>query len=321
MFHGGHSAASEGARHTRASHAMHPWSPTRTLSLSFALAALVAFGCSSDDSEAGPTGGSGGSSPPAIDCNGVQDFTDCEFGEDTGLCYENDCLPTDCGLLEDGVRCAVSSPNLTGVCADGACDTSCVSNADCGDSQFCATGLCEGGIGVCNERPESCDGEDVSYVCGCDGTTYENACLARQAGLNLRNTGPCVCDSSSVCNGTQFCALETSCINPGQCLPPSVCDPSETNEVCGCDDNTYANECTPFEAGVRVSGEGACGCADNLDCEAGEYCNALVCDGPGNCQPRVGPLCVPDGNVTGCDGVIYADKCAAAEAGQRVRPL
>ena len=77
-------------------------------------------------------------------------------------------------------------------CGDaGSIDTACRSNDDCAPTELCATGLCEGGVGVCNERPTMCPDTD-SPVCGCDGQTYQNACFADMAGVRLAVTGPCI---------------------------------------------------------------------------------------------------------------------------------
>lgn len=200
----------------------------------------------------------------------------------------------------------------------GRIDTACRSNDDCATTELCATGLCENGLGECFPVPESCE-DTVSYVCGCDGRTYDNDCLASQARVRLASPVPCACADNTECVEGQYCALDDSCLDVGGCLPePESCDPSDTQEVCGCDGTTYANECSAFQSGVRVSALGACDCATNDDCAGDEYCNAITCDGPGLCVARTD--CEANREVVGCDGVVYQDACAAAAAGVRVRP-
>jgi hypothetical protein len=76
-------------------------------------------------------------------------------------------------------------------CGDGnSIDEACRSNADCAETEICATGICEGGVGICNERPTSCPDTD-SPVCGCDGVTYQNTCFATMAGIRIAITLPC----------------------------------------------------------------------------------------------------------------------------------
>ncbi len=202
----------------------------------------------------------------------------------------------------------------------GSIDTACTSNAECAETELCATNFC-GGIGSCAARETMCDDTVVDYVCGCNGLTYQSDCFANMAGIRLASAdGPCICADNSECLTGQFCALEDSCLNPGGCLPePESCDPTDTQEVCGCDGVSYDNECEAFKAGSRVSAIGACDCETNTDCAQSEYCNAIVCDGPGVCEPR-DAACEPAGPVTGCDGIVYADACDAAAQGVRVRP-
>ena len=77
-------------------------------------------------------------------------------------------------------------------CGDaGRIDTACGSNDDCAATELCATGLCDGGLGVCTERPAMCPDTD-SPVCGCDDQTYQNVCFADMAGVRLAHTGPCI---------------------------------------------------------------------------------------------------------------------------------
>ncbi|MGB8224590.1 MAG: hypothetical protein WCF10_18515 [Polyangiales bacterium] len=69
-------------------------------------------------------------------------------------------------------------------------DSACRTNADCADTELCATGLCENGFGVCAARPTTCSDTDAP-VCGCDGQIYQNLCFADMAGVRIRNEGVC----------------------------------------------------------------------------------------------------------------------------------
>ncbi len=219
---------------------------------------------------------------------------------------------------------AMLLPLLLGGCDDGAgrIDTACRTNSDCAATELCATGVCEDGLGECEARPTTCEDEAISTVCGCDGRTYPNTCSASLNGIRLAQEGSCNCATNDDCVGDQYCALADSCTNVGGCEPRAdpECIP-EPPVVCGCDGQTYDNSCVAAEAGARVSAEGPCDCEVNEDCAAGEFCSGLVCAGPGSCQvPASG--CMPeDPIVTGCDGVVYENVCAAEAAGTRVRPI
>lgn len=66
-------------------------------------------------------------------------------------------------------------------------------------------------------------------VCGCDGQTYNNACEANGAGVNVVHQGAC----------------GTGC--PGIYAP-----------VCGIDGKTYGNECEAKAAGIEINHQGEC---------------------------------------------------------------
>lgn len=46
------------------------------------------------------------------------------------------------------------------------------------------------GAGTCQPTPEICT-QDFSPVCGCDGQTYSNACVAASSGVSVAVEGEC----------------------------------------------------------------------------------------------------------------------------------
>ncbi len=68
-------------------------------------------------------------------------------------------------------------------------------------------------------------------VCGADGKTYSDNCVARAAGVEV--------------------ASRTTCANAAACA-------EEFEPVCGMDDNSYSNECFAKAAGVAVVSLGLC---------------------------------------------------------------
>lgn len=66
----------------------------------------------------------------------------------------------------------------------------------CADGLYCKyepEALCgrADAAGRCEQKPEFCT-KELAPVCGCDGQTYSNACLAAANGVSVDTQGPCV---------------------------------------------------------------------------------------------------------------------------------
>lgn len=67
----------------------------------------------------------------------------------------------------------------------------CVESSECSGRGYCSKRECTDLGGECELRPVVCE-NDLAPVCGCDGITYWNDCLRRQAGASIMNKGECV---------------------------------------------------------------------------------------------------------------------------------
>jgi len=156
----------------------------------------------------------------------------------------------------------------------------CIYNTDCFSHEYCAKedGDCMG-IGFCEPRPDDCESIGYAPVCGCDGITYDNWCLAAMAGVSVDYEGWCegtdYCLSNTDCALGDFCAkADGDCDGVGICQPrPGACIAIFWPPVCGCDGVTYWHfgRCSAASAGVSVDYEGCCdGCCyylGDFDCD------------------------------------------------------
>jgi hypothetical protein len=170
-----------------------------------------------------------------------------------------------CTVLETGVSCIDSAL----IDPDGICPA--VYAPVCGCNGITYSNDCEAQVfgGVTSWTPGPCPGAltclDTSLldpmvlcpaiyqpVCGCDGKTYPNTCVAQYYnGVTQWNEGPC----NQPCTDAGLVDLSLGCFE--------IYDP-----VCGCDGITYPNDCYARNFyGVISWKKGPC-CASNNNCKA-----------------------------------------------------
>jgi hypothetical protein len=219
---------------------------------------------------------------------------------------------------------------------------SCVTSEDCNPLvEFCEKNSCEAtAVGTCAVMPGMratyyCAPDDGGgLVCGCDGQTWPYACIAHAQAINVASEGPCplpegggTCASNSDCGSGAYCKKSPCSAAMGTCEgEPSFLACSGTSPACGCDHQTYDNDCQAASYGVSVDFEGQCPplpsgpCTSQSDCGDPTYaplvfCEPTTCGNPsGTCTPVPGAC--PDiyMPVCGCDGKLYPNGCFAETA-------
>ena len=138
--------------------------------------------------------------------------------------------------------------------------------------------------------------------------------------------------------GNLQCPAGQACLFPaGQCNAPDLSGtcivvsetcPKQGPPICGCNGQTYANECEIAKAGVRPERQGNCGqagdkddkvCKADADCATGQFCELKpgTCgeQGSGRCAERP-EICTRELKpVCGCDNKTYPNDCERRNAG------
>jgi len=187
--------------------------------------------------------------------------------------------------------------------------------SECKGKQYCAglaIGQCPSKAvhGVCTPRPSICP-QVISPVCGCDGLTYSNSCIAAAAGAAVAKRGECE-PKPVFCGGIAGfpCPDGQTCVDN----PNDECDPNNGGADCGgiCVTDPEPAFCGGI-AGIPCPDGQTCVDNPNDECDpnnGGADCGGICITRTNPCAAvlcKVGTQCIDRGGVAVC---VPLDPCA-----------
>jgi hypothetical protein len=211
---------------------------------------------------------------------------------------------------------AAASATLLG---GGGCETTCLTDADCGAGEICGhptahTGACSGGVGAACSVDADCA---AGYICGfpeSDGCSAKGECFEAPQVVCMAYAAGCACDGTEIdiaCNGLpsgyapkplayegmchDACTAEYPCLSSVSCASDADCAALGSQcdtcmHLCGCGGG--GGKCCPVgwmmygctypDGGAGLACHNpALGCASSMTC--GEGCDTVV---TGRCAGR-----------------------------------